>query len=255
MGIIFLLFVISMFLFMFKEPTIIKYYEIDINYREDYNIFEKLGIKTEKEIDTTKLHSGEVVETYDGYKHVIKYNVRDMTPPVMMWVGNVVIKKGDNFNYKNRLLCVDNYDKSVNYSVVGDYDLNKIGKYNLKYVATDSSGNKTEKDFTLTVVDEYSSTSSNNSSNSSFYFDELIKNYKTDDTLVGIDVSSWQGNINWKKVKDSGCDFAIIRVGFGHKDGELIYDTYFKDNLIEAQENGIMFGLYFYSYAKTIKES
>lgn len=255
MGIIFLLFVCSMFLFMFKDPMVIKYYDVDINYREDYNILEKIGIKTNKEIDTTKLHSGEIVETYDGFKHIIKYNVKDMTPPVMMWVGNVVIKKGDKFNYKNRLLCVDNYDKSVTYTVSGEYDLNKLGKYNLKYVAVDSSGNKTEKKFTLTVVEEYSSSSSSSSSNDYFSFDELKKNYKKDNTLVGIDVSSWQGDINWKKVKDAGCDFAIIRVGFGHKNNELVYDTYFKDNLIEAQENGIKVGLYFYSYAKTVKEA
>lgn len=255
MGIIFLLFVCSMFLFMFKDPMVIKYYNVDINYREDYNILEKIGVKTNKKIDTTILHSGEIVETYDGFKHIIKYNVKDMTPPVMMWVGNVVIKKGDKFNYKNRLLCVDNYDKSVNYIVSGEYDLNKLGKYNLKYVAVDSSGNKTEKKFTLTVVEEYSSSSSSSSSNDYFSFDELKKNYKKDNTLVGIDVSSWQGDINWKKVKDAGCDFAIIRVGFGHKNNELVYDTYFKDNLIEAQENGIKVGLYFYSYAKTIKEA
>lgn len=255
MGIIFLLFVCSMFLFMFKDPIVIKYYDVDINYREDYNILEKIGVKTNKKIDTTILHSGEIVETYDGFKHIIKYNVKDMTPPVMMWVGNVVIKKGDKFNYKNRLLCVDNYDKSVNYIVSGEYDLNKLGKYNLKYIATDSSGNKTEKKFTLTVVEEYSSSSSSSSSNDYFSFDELKKNYKNDNTLVGIDVSSWQGDINWKKVKEAGCDFAIIRVGFGHKNTELVYDTYFKDNLIEAQENGIEVGLYFYSYAKTIKEA
>ena len=255
MGIIFLLFVCSMFLFMFKDPMVIKYYDVDINYREDYNILEKIGVKTNKVIDTTKLHSGEIVETHDGFKYVIKYNVKDMTPPVMMWVGNVVIKKGDKFNYKNRLLCVDNYDKSVSYTVSGEYDLNKLGKYNLKYVAVDSSGNKTEKKFTLTVVEEYSSSSSSSSSNDYFSFDELKKNYKKDNTLVGIDVSSWQGDINWKKVKDAGCDFAIIRVGFGHKNNELVYDTYFKDNLIEAQENGIKVGLYFYSYAKTVKEA
>lgn len=54
----------------------------------------------------------------------------------------------------------------------------------------------------------------------------------------GIDVSSWQGNINWKNVKESGIEFAIIREGFGRKEPNQI-DKYFHKNIKEAQENGI----------------
>ena len=73
--------------------------------------------------------------------------------------------------------------------------------------------------------------------------------------MVGIDVSSWQGDINWEKVKNAGCEFAMIRIGFGHKDKELIFDSKFKANLENAKKAGIKVGLYFYSYAKTNDEA
>ncbi len=66
----------------------------------------------------------------------------------------------------------------------------------------------------------------------------------------GIDVSSWQGNINWAQVKASGVDFAIIRAGFrGYGNGSMNEDAYFKQNVANATANGIKVGIYFYSAA------
>lgn len=255
LGIVFLLFVNIMFIFMFKEPSVIITYEPTYKYRQVVDLYDEFNIVTDKVIDTSKLGSGELVINKDNKKYIISYNVIDDEGPVVMWVGNITIKKGDTFNYKNRLLCVDNHDKKVSYTVEGDYDLDTIGKYNLNYVAVDSSGNKTYKPFVLTVVEEYSNSSSSTSSSETFKFSELVSNYKTDDTLVGIDVSAWQGDVNWTKVKAAGCDFVMIRVGYGHVDNELKFDKYFKDNLKEAKEAGLKVGLYFYSYAKSVEES
>ena len=47
----------------------------------------------------------------------------------------------------------------------------------------------------------------------------------------GIDVSQWQGEINWDKVKESGIDFAIIRTGFGRNESNQ-EDYYFKQNIL-----------------------
>lgn len=60
-----------------------------------------------------------------------------------------------------------------------------------------------------------------------------------------IDVSEWNGNINWSAVKDSGIDYAMIRCGFGTT-GK---DKYFEINLEGAKNAGIIIGVYFYSYA------
>ncbi len=66
----------------------------------------------------------------------------------------------------------------------------------------------------------------------------------------GIDVSKWQGNIDWKKVKADGIDFAIIRAGTTN--GK---DSYFESNYKNAKAAGVEIGCYFYTYAITIKEA
>ena len=66
----------------------------------------------------------------------------------------------------------------------------------------------------------------------------------------GIDVSKWQGNIDWKAVAQSGVKFAIIRCAYrGAKDGLIHEDPYFKANIKGATQNGIKVGVYFFSQA------
>lgn len=67
----------------------------------------------------------------------------------------------------------------------------------------------------------------------------------------GIDVSTFQGKVDWAKVKASGkVDFAFIRVGFrGYASGKLEEDKQFAHNIKGASENGIKIGLYFFSTA------
>ena len=50
----------------------------------------------------------------------------------------------------------------------------------------------------------------------------------------GIDVSKWNGNINWQKVKNAGISFAIVREGYGKKDPKQI-DKKFKENINGAK--------------------
>jgi len=69
--------------------------------------------------------------------------------------------------------------------------------------------------------------------------------------MIGVDVSSWQEEIDWKKAKNAGVEFAIIRIGFGHTNsGELKMDKQFQNNIKNAKKNGIKVGLYFFSYAE-----
>lgn len=74
--------------------------------------------------------------------------------------------------------------------------------------------------------------------------------------IVGIDVSYWQGNINWAKVKASGVDFAIIRIGFmGWTSGALVKDSTCARNLAGAKAAGLKVGIYFFDVAITEKEA
>ncbi len=67
----------------------------------------------------------------------------------------------------------------------------------------------------------------------------------------GIDVSSYQGNVDWKKVKESGVEFSIIRSSFG----EDRIDKCFEANLKGCTENGVPYGFYHYSYALNVKDA
>ena len=71
--------------------------------------------------------------------------------------------------------------------------------------------------------------------------------------MVGIDVSSWNQEIDWAKVKDAGVEFAIVRV-FHHLKNTPNYelDEQFERNVREAQKYGIQLGAYFFSYAQTL---
>ena len=69
----------------------------------------------------------------------------------------------------------------------------------------------------------------------------------------GIDVSRWQGNINWDLVKNSGMSFAIIKLG-GADQGYYV-DSCFEQNYAKAKAAGVPVGAYWYSNAKSGDEA
>lgn len=80
--------------------------------------------------------------------------------------------------------------------------------------------------------------------------DENITTYKT------IDVSKFQGKIDWDKVKAEGVDYAFIRVGLrGYGSGALVEDEYFKENIEGAKKAGIKVGVYMFSEAINEEEA
>ena len=74
--------------------------------------------------------------------------------------------------------------------------------------------------------------------------------------ILGIDVSAYQGVIDWNQVKASGVNFAIIRCGYrGYITGRVCEDTTFARNVAGAQAAGIKVGAYFYSSAINAEEA
>ncbi|MBQ3560117.1 MAG: glycoside hydrolase family 25 [Agathobacter sp.] len=85
---------------------------------------------------------------------------------------------------------------------------------------------------------------------------EQLPTNETQELTLGIDVARYQGTINWKKVAESGVDFAMVRVGYRTlKTGEIIADTNAKYNMQEATKYGIKIGAYFFSTAVTEEEA
>ena len=70
----------------------------------------------------------------------------------------------------------------------------------------------------------------------------------------GIDVSKWNGNINWDKVKSVGINFAIIRECYGKRNPRQV-DKKFKDNINGAKSVGIHTSVYHYSYADSVEDA
>ncbi len=96
--------------------------------------------------------------------------------------------------------------------------------------------------------------------NSCFTSDDTFKYYSQNGkpaSLEGVDVSSYSGEIDWQSVKNSGVDFAMIRIGgrgYGD-DGALYADDKAIENITNAKNAGIMVGVYFFSQAITTQEA
>ena len=71
----------------------------------------------------------------------------------------------------------------------------------------------------------------------------------------GIDVSKWQGKIDWQKVKNSGIEFAFIRIGYRGENGIVYKDDNADYNIQQAQKAGVLVGVYFFSTAVSEAEA
>ena len=209
-------------------------------------------------LDTTKIGKNTVKFKYidkNGHEFELEldYNVIDVTKPTI-WLGSSYsVTKGSDVNILDKIMCADDLDDHPKCEIIGDYDINKVGSYKLTFKATDHSDNITEKEFYL-YVKEPVKKQSNGGGGVVFKtpIKEAYDNYKKDDTKIGIDVSEWQGEIDFEKVKEAGVEFAFVRVG-GTKgiDKEYFVDKQFKRNMEGFNKVGIPVGVYFYSYAKS----
>ena len=186
----------------------------------------------------------------------------DTEKPLVWLSNNYNTKVGTDIDLQNKIMCVDNYDSKPSCEINGEYDINTPGTYPLEYIAKDNSGNTFQKEFTLTVyepvITENNTTTTPTEPSEPEYtdFTEILNNYKNDDNEIGIDVSKWQGDIDFSKVKNAGASFVMIRVGSqSGTGGDYVLDPTFKQNIENALENDLKVGVYFYSYADSKKEA
>lgn len=211
------------------------------------------------EIDTTNLGTKKIdFEFINDDEIRVPYSfeieVKDITPPLVWLFGDYNITTSFAGTLESKILCADDYDDEPTCRVEGSYDTKKAGTYDLNFKATDSSGNETNIPFKLHVSKPSQSGSSYEPNPDSFK--ELVAKYKDDKTSLGIDVSSWQGDIDFERVRKAGVEFAFVRVGskWGY-DGEYFLDSRFERNMKGFEEVGIPVGAYFYSYARNEEEA
>lgn len=121
-------------------------------------------------------------------------------------------------------------------------------KERVEYVAIDDISFliKTEDEINVKEEDSKQNSALNDADKT-----EIKKQYTTDSTSrFGIDVSKWNGDIDWDKVKADGVEFVMIRCGYrGSTTGSLIEDPKFLTNIRGAKAAGIDVGVYFFTQA------
>ena len=164
----------------------------------------------------------------------LTYTVIDTEPPLKIWSGDgTVIEKGSEFDISDVIGYGDNADPRPVLEVEGKVDTGTTGKYPLHVTVTDSSGNSTDWDLTVVVAD---SVPAYTDDSPRINFKDFASEYAGTGRSFGIDVSVWQGDINFKKVKAAGCDFVFIRIGYS-ADGEVTEDSKFAQNIERARAN------------------
>lgn len=186
-------------------------------------------------------------------KYHFTITVADVTPPRIFGNNYYTVAKGSDTDLTSLMLSGDDLDDHPVREIIGEYDLQCIGTYELEYRITDASGNSTSQPFTLAVVEPKpgGSTSTPSATATGTPIAKIIQQYKTAQTKIGIDVSSWQGNIDWPAVKAAGVEFAILRLGYGY-DEIYVTDKTFAANIAGATAAGLPVGVYFYSYADSV---
>lgn len=248
-----------------KDLTAEVYSKVDL---EDY--IKKIDGKiiSKDKINTKKVGKKNVSFIYlnaDDKKRrgTFEVSVVDTEKPLVWLSSSYRTPLGENIDLENDVMCVDNYDNNPSCRVKGDYDINTEGSYPLTFVAKDSSGNVYSQSFNLTVYnpDNISSEKQDVCSQTEeeipvTNFSDVLNNYKAENTEVGIDVSKYQGDIDFTKVKNAGATFVMIRVGTQNGvGGDYQIDPYFEGNIKGALENGLKVGVYFYSYADSNEEA
>nr|MBP3259317.1 hypothetical protein [Bacilli bacterium] len=187
-------------------------------------------------------------------EYSFKINVIDKDMPFILSSGSVTTYVGEEIDLLKGVICADYTSGNVTCIVEEEYDINEIGKYYLTYKATDESGNSATKNFTLNVIEKPKYTPYVEPSEPNYvYFNDVLETYKNDNTKIGIDVSRFQGDIDFTKIKEAGAEFVIIRLGW-YIDEELGLDYNYEKYIEDATNAGLDIGLYFYSEARTKDE-
>ena len=153
---------------------------------------------------------------------------------------------GTEFDLNDYIGYADNFDKYPSLTYEGEIDPDTVGSYLLNVTVTDSSGNFSAWDVVINVVEEVPKSVD---TNPRVNYSDFISRYDGEDVRFGIDVSAWQGDIDYKAVRDAGCSFVIMRAGYYYS--KLIPDDYFSKNLKNAAAAGLDIGVYFYTTDRT----
>lgn len=172
-----------------------------------------------------------------------------------------------NETEKNYDIIVDNPDKTVTageeYAPLAGVRIDEL--YNssapIGFTITDEAGNVVAS-MTGDEVKNYGNPEDikvtlENAGTYRVHYEYEVPSMTVTETVHGIDVSHYQGDIDWGAVADAGYRFAMIKVAgrSTKKDGNLYEDGYFRYNIEQATAHGIQVGVYFFSQALSVQEA
>lgn len=181
-----------------------------------------------------------LLETMDGEKVKESVYYKDLDKDGFIYIGDM--KAGD---YRVSLEDIENFDvpKEVPVHVKEQMEYRLIEDISYLIKSEDEIDAAKEDTQVLGALADADST-------------ETVEHLKKENTGFGIDVSKWNKEIDWNKVKAAGVDFAIIRCGYrGSATGALVEDPYFKKNIEGATKAGIKVGIYFFTQAVNTVEA
>ncbi len=169
----------------------------------------------------------------------------DTQPPIFLsFNGSPTIKMGNAFDIHKYIGYADDVDRHVDLEVAGEVNTAAEGTYPLQITLRDDAGHSISQKMNVKVVAELPSSPGGGGKTEAF--SDFIANYKTEETCVGIDVSRWQGDIDFEKVRAAGCEFVYMRIG-GLDEGELYTDRYYAYNIAAAKAAGLKVGIYWHA--------
>jgi len=187
----------------------------------------------------------------------------DANGPYLLDHKNITldIAKGDKFDVTSLdagLSYIDDYDPNPTVTYTGEVNDQVSGTYPVKVTITDWAGNSTKCEINVKVWDSTGYTPPTTQSTKEpepkyFHFEDFVAKYGSRGTAVGIDVSKWQGDIDFGKVKAAGCDFVIMRCGV-YYEKEFKLDPTFEANYRNAKAAGLKVGIYYASSDATVEE-
>lgn len=207
-------------------------------------------LSTDEKIDTSMLGEKEVTIKYQveekEQEEKVKINIVDTTPPIIEFKKELSTTTGTKIDLLKDVKVTDNSKEDIKATIEGNYDINKVDTYKLKYVAVDSSNNRKEEEFVLKVNKKETSTnnnkpnnstSNNNSGNTSNTGNNNSNNESTNgkpSKLVStVDRINLNDNIK-VKVHEYGIMWATMRYGFATNVKEIFGNDYNNSSELES---------------------
>ena len=179
------------------------------------------------------------------YSNLFRDNIEDKEKPrFLIKPKTIKVDIGDAFDINDHIGYGDDADRELEVSVSGAVDTSTPGTTPIQVSLKDDAGNITTEKIDVSVVESAPAVPSGETDLTPF--SDFASTYGGDGVALGIDVSRWQNDIDFNKVKAAGCDFVIMRIG-GYDDGVNYTDRCYQQNIKNAKAAGLKIGIYWHA--------